>query len=92
MVTLTRAKFNPREVLPLPPLTWDEWMWGAENQRRTALVCCGNGHTGTANPAVHSIDSEGYLTPSWICPFEGCDWHEFAQLEGWALSTGDGNG
>ncbi len=31
----------------------------------------------------HDIDADGTVTPSVVCPFEGCTFHEFVELEGW---------
>lgn len=81
MIHLARAHFGKES---LPPLTWDYWRWGPpERLRLTALVTCDKGHTGTASPDIHTISAEGVLSPSWVCPYEGCDWHEFAILDGW---------
>lgn len=82
MIVLAHADKAGRASIP--PLTWDYWMWGAtEPYQRTAIVACDQGHVGTASPRIHSIATDGTLTPSWVCPFEGCTWHEFARLEGW---------
>ena len=66
-----------------PPLTWDYWLWGPDPGVKTALVSCDQGHTGTVNPDIHKIAVDGTLSPSWVCPYEGCTWHVFARLEGW---------
>lgn len=81
MITLTRARRDDR--LWHPPLTWDYWLWGIAPYTKTATVCCGNGHVGTVAPHVHAIAPDGTLSPSWVCPFKPCDWHEFARLDGW---------
>lgn len=65
------------------PLTWDYWQWGATDLIQTAIMSCDKGHVGTASPAIHRIADDGTLSPSWVCPFEGCTWHEFAVLEDW---------
>lgn len=31
----------------------------------------------------HHIDDSGKVSPSVVCPAEGCDFHEYIQLEGW---------
>jgi len=67
----------------IPPLSWDYWLWGIGPFVKTVIVCCDRGHVGTASPAIHSIAADGTLSPSWVCPFKGCTWHEFARLEGW---------
>ena len=82
MIHLTKTG-RPFDGRALDPLTWDDWQWGSDPPIHTALVTCANGHTGTVAPHVHKIATDGLLTPSWVCPFEGCSWHEFAQLDGW---------
>lgn len=83
MIALAHANIDFIAGKPLPPLTWEYWQWGVPGRlRKTAIVCCGFGHTGTANPNIHVISADGTMSPSWVCPFE-CSWHEFARLEGW---------
>lgn len=48
---------------------------------RTAHVKCGKGHI--ASLAEHTIAEDGTVTPSVVCPWGGCDYHEFIQLIGW---------
>ena len=31
----------------------------------------------------HNIDDNGVVTPSVVCPHDGCSFHDFIQLEGW---------
>ncbi len=31
----------------------------------------------------HDIDTEGRVTPSLVCPHDGCDFHDHIQLMGW---------
>lgn len=71
-----------RQSASREPLTWDYWQWGTGPFVKTAVVTCGFGHTGTANPKIHRIAPDGMLSPSWVCPFK-CPWHEFARLDGW---------
>ena len=55
------------------PLTW----------KRGGLhvyVACANGHWAMLD---HDIAEDGIITPSVVCPAEGCDSHVMAKLEGW---------
>ena len=45
------------------------------------MVCCPNGHI--AGIASHSVDAAGKVTPSLVCPTDGCDYHVHATLDGW---------
>jgi hypothetical protein len=31
----------------------------------------------------HQIAADGTVTPSCVCPRDGCGWHETVKLEGW---------
>jgi hypothetical protein len=60
------------------PLTWA----GGKNEHgRTALAKCGNGHISSLSG--HTIDDKGHVTPSLVCPYDECNWHEVVTLEGW---------
>lgn len=81
-VVLRRAEADAG--VNLPPLTWDYWWWGPPGgYQLTAIVSCSRGHVGTAAPHIHTINADGSLNPSWVCPRYACDWHVFARLEGW---------
>ena len=49
---------------------------------RTAGMTCPNGHT--ASLSGHAIAADGKVSPSVVCPHNGCDFHEYVQLEGWS--------
>lgn len=57
------------------------WKGGNSPYGRTALFCCSNGHIGSLSN--HEIAEDGTVTPSVVCPHEGCNFHEFIKLEGW---------
>lgn len=38
---------------------------------------------GQAAAIDHSIAADGAVTPSLVCPRDGCDFHEMGKLEGW---------
>lgn len=48
---------------------------------RSASFTCPNGHVGTLSD--HDIAADGSVTPSVVCSYDGCDFHEYIQLEGW---------
>lgn len=57
------------------------WKGGQTPTGQTALFCCPNGHIGSLTD--HEIGPDGKVTPSVVCPHDGCGFHEFIQLEGW---------
>lgn len=34
---------------------------------------------------IHKVSNDGTVTPSLVCPCEGCDFHEFVKLKDWAF-------
>ena len=57
------------------------WKGGFAWNGKTALVTCINGHTCTLSE--HKIADDGTVSPSLVCPYDGCNFHEFVKLEGW---------
>lgn len=53
----------------------------SSRRRRSAIVVCANGHSSTLDG--HEISSDGLVSPSVVCPHEGCGWHEYIRLMGW---------
>lgn len=47
----------------------------------TAVCCCPK--CGNIARLGHEIASDGIVTPSLVCPFDGCDFHEMVKLENW---------
>lgn len=62
----------------LKPGQWcsaPEFYWSAG----WAFSCCPNGHVGTISQRHHCTD-EGLLLPSYVCPQEGCTFHDYVFL------------
>lgn len=76
MVILKRAE--PESRWDAAPLTW--WP-GTSDGKRTAIVACVNGHA--MSISSHAIAADGTVSPSLVCPIDGCGWHVFARLDGW---------
>ena len=38
---------------------------------------------------AHRISNEGVVSPSVVCMYIGCNFHEFITLDGWDLIEGD---
>lgn len=47
----------------------------------SATVVCPSGHVGSL--LDHEIADDGSVTPSLVCPEDGCGWHEHVRLIGW---------
>lgn len=47
---------------------------------RSASFTCPNGHT--ASLVDHTINPDGRVEPSVVCPYEDCQFHEYIQLAG----------
>lgn len=65
------------------PGTWKGLKQDATHKGiRAATFTCPNGHTCTL--LDHNIAADGVVSPSVVCPYEHCDFHEYIQLEGWS--------
>ena len=53
-----------------------------ENGERSAVLICPK--CGRAAGLSHRIAGDGAVSPSVVCPYEPCDFHEFIRLTGWA--------
>jgi hypothetical protein len=55
--------------------------WCHQFDDRSVLVRCpGCGQIATLD---HDVADDGTVTPSLVCPVEGCNFHEFVRLDGW---------
>lgn len=48
-----------------------------------AFLWCGNGHGAALVKDRHAIAADGTVTPSCVCPVDGCGWHEHERLLEW---------
>lgn len=64
-------------------ITRDRWGPGKkEDGSITALVKC-PGCGRHASLSAHEIRHDGSVFPSLVCPYDGCEFHEFVKLEDW---------
>jgi len=49
-----------------------------------AVLVCPNGHHACICSERHTINATGEVSPSCICPRDGCNFHDFVKLENWA--------
>lgn len=64
----------------LSPGTWNKWFI-RETGLYAVMFKCTNGHIGTLMD--HQITNDGTVSPSVVCPKDGCGYHEWIKLEGW---------
>lgn len=71
-----------------PDLTYSDedrpgkWKGATRDGTRTALMSCPV-CAGVASLSNHTIDEAGKVSPSLVCPFRGCSFHDYVTLEGW---------
>lgn len=66
-------------------LSWDYLPYKREFEwEPIATVCCGNNHLATISPKVHTVSDEGILNPSYVCPRDNCNFHEWVKFVGWS--------
>ena len=73
MIKVIRAYFDSNI-----PLTWKPLKDG---DKRSASFICPNRHHGVL--LDHEIAPDGTVTPSVVCPEDGCEFHDYLKLEGW---------
>lgn len=85
MITLKRHAMEVRGRMTEapPPSTWDYLDPWSGGKRDLAMVTCPNDHTTRLTAAVHAIDHEGRVSPSYVCTVSGCGFHDHVVLEGW---------
>lgn len=64
----------------LPPLHWKE-CHPATRVRFKATMSCHNGHEFVLRG--HAVNADGLVSPSVVCPVEGCTFHEYVTLNEW---------
>lgn len=81
--------FAHSEAHGFTPRTWRKPPLGVNGDLEPwkddlAVVTCPNGHACRLSGKVHSIAPDGTLSPSLVCPAEGCGFHDHVRLAGWA--------
>lgn len=56
--------------------------WHRRGHTSLVYVRCPNGHGPFG--LDHDVAKDGKVTPSLVCPIDGCGFHEFGRLEGWS--------
>lgn len=63
----------------MPRLSWD---WTGPH----VTIRCPNGHFALLD---HEIADDGTVSPSVVCPWDGCGFHEFIRLLDWPATRRD---
>lgn len=72
---------QPKAVTPSSPGTW---FWeGMDGYIILIFHCPQCLHVFRFGKNVHSIAPDGTVTPSVVCPWRGCSFHEFVKLTEW---------
>lgn len=64
------------------------WKGARRDGVRTANVSCGKCGR-VASLSGHTISADGTVSPSLVCPHEGCDWHVWVRLMVWSDKPGE---
>lgn len=64
-------------------------VWARPNVVKVNICCPGCGQVGGLD---HHIAADGTISPSLVCPFEPCTFHEYGKLEGWTHGALDAHG
>lgn len=59
----------------------DQWKRVVIDSKVTARVICPG--CSMVSALTHDIAEDGTVTPSVVCPFKGCGFHDNVKLEGW---------
>jgi hypothetical protein len=58
--------------------------WDRASPPDMAMLWCSKGHVAVIGPGTgHTIASDGTVTPSCVCPRDGCGFHEHVKLIDW---------
>jgi len=71
---------NPTDS-PGGPYTWRIEKHPVLGELLTAT--CERGHESWLTTKKHSIADDGAVSPSYVCPIDGCGWHVYVRLDGW---------
>jgi hypothetical protein len=63
------------------PNTWRIIVQGPDRRPVGATYVCPNGHYGSL--LDHKIAADGTVSPSVVCPTNGCGFHDMVKLAGW---------
>lgn len=80
MIEVRRTEMPAFEVRHTEmPLSWKPFGPGG------VLLTCPNGHTCSLSTTKdgHEIAGDGSVSPSVVCPIEGCDFHDHIRLLDW---------
>jgi hypothetical protein len=83
MRILTMAKGN--DIWLSTPGQWRS-SYIKDLKRRSAMVSCPTCGK-TASLSGHEIADDGVVTPSVVCPYDKCKFHEHVTLGGWQTGS-----
>lgn len=82
---------NDRVILKhtadVPGLTYDPLTWHREEHPvlgTQVISVCEKGHQSWLSAKGHTVTEDGTVSPSYVCPVDGCGWHVWVRLDGWS--------
>ena len=75
-------RLDPADSEDIWLCTPGQWRPAIRDGQRTATVSCPRCGR-SASLSDHTIAADGTVTPSLVCPYEGCDFHDWIALFGW---------
>lgn len=63
------------------PLTWRSYKDQGKVLECSPVIVCPNGHY--LSIYKHTVSQDGMVSPSVVCPIDGCGFHEYIKLDNW---------
>ncbi len=85
-MTCAVPQVNPKTTTGLG---WWFLRFDKQDPPLAVMLRCSGGHDATLrhlqlnNSSGHTIAEDGTVTPSVVCPYDGCDFHKMVQLTDW---------
>ena len=76
------GKIAHRMNITVPANLWQRMKTTKQDGTSNVWVTRPSGHLGSL--ADHTVAADGAVSPSLVCPSNGCTFHEHVTLDGWA--------
>lgn len=81
MFLFAHAEDRRTAYAPSPEGKW--WYEGPDHNRIIVMNCPKCGVDSTMALVVHTVMDDGNVSPSYVCPQDGCTFHEHVKLGDW---------
>lgn len=67
------------------PASKGEWFPATNKpgEHHPSIGCPKCGNMAGAGPPIHSVNKDDKVTPSYVCPYDACDFHAHITVKGW---------